>query len=295
MGTPVSNFKNSFKVFSFEPMHVNLHETSAKSKAILIPVEDLTISQDFRPRFSEKDAYGRMDPIVTFQNVRRSLSINFKCQAHHIMDGPGGVVNNIRNINLLTQLLYPAYYETGTTINGDPLAVLGAPPFFKIRYGNYIGSFFPSGDFLGDVENGLTGYFNSFGHSLGTIAKNVAFGRQGKDKGYRALPREITVRANFQVVHDQLVGWYKNQFSPNGYGHNFPYNAGEFGKRGVEARSAGDKDPSGIQRGAGDDASVAIVGSTDSDTDTAAGRAAAPQSPQQQAKDGTTTDALSGK
>jgi hypothetical protein len=238
---PVSKFKQAHKVFSFEPLHVALKDTPVKGRAILIPVEDLNFSQRFDPTYATKPVYGRMDPIVTYQHTKRSLNIQFKCQAHHVFDTPGGVVNNIRNINLLTQLLYPAYFEHGSTIDGDPLAILGAPPFFRIRYGNYIGSFNTTGGFHGEEIGGLTGYITGFSHQLGKIARNVALGKQGKDKAFRALPREIAVSFNFEVIHDKLTGWYKGEFSPNGYGYNFPYNAGHFGKPGGPRNTAGEK------------------------------------------------------
>jgi len=245
MPSNVSSFKLPFKVFSFEPLHVSLRRTPLGSNAVLIPVEDLTINQSFSPKYQKSEAYGRMDPIVTYQNTTRSMSIGFKCQAHHIFDKPSGVINNIRNINILTQLLYPTYYKHGTTINGNPAAILGAPPFFRIRYGNYIGSFDQGGGFMGESESGITGYIEQFQHRLGTIPKNVAFGKQGNDAGYRALPREIGVTFTFQVIHDKLVGWYNGEFSPNGYGYNFPYNAGEFGVMDTRARIGSSELPPG--------------------------------------------------
>ena len=243
MPSGVSNFKAAHKVFAVEPLHVDLRKTPIGASAILLPVEDLSIDQTFNPEYTAADVYGRMDPIVTYKHTRRSLSIRFKCQAHHIIDGAQGVINNIRNINLLTQLLYPAYFEggggltsltprLGLSANGEPLAVLGAPPFFRIRYGNYIGSFLSTGDFVGEDATGLTGYIQGFSHNLGEVAQNVAFGKSEGDPGFRALPREIAVRFSFKVIHDKLVGWYNDRFSsPNGqgYGYNFPYNAGESG------------------------------------------------------------------
>jgi len=234
---PVSHFKSGFKVLSFEPLHISLKDTVVGHHALLIPVEDFSFSQQFNLSYNQQDAYGRMDPIATYSGTRRSMRFDFKCSAHHIFDGPAGVVNNIRNINLLTQLLYPAYFETGTTINGEPTAVLGAPPFFRIKYGNYVGSFPAGGEFTGESENGLTGFIGGLSHNIGATPKNVAFGKQGKDKGYRALPREIKANFDFTVVHDQLVGWYQGKFSPNGYGHNFPYNAGEWKKKDTDART----------------------------------------------------------
>jgi hypothetical protein len=108
----------------------------------------------------------------------------------------------------------------------------------RIKDGNYVGSFSSFGEVEGPLARGLTGYITSFDHQLGDIAKNVAFGKQGSDTAYRALPREIKVTLSFTVVHDELVGWYNGQFSPNGYGNNFPYNAGEFGELGSDARDA---------------------------------------------------------
>jgi len=274
MSAPVSNFKSSYKTFSFEPLHVTLNRTPVGGTEISIPVEDLDLNQTFTSNWNPQDAYGRMDPIATFKNTRRSIQVKFSCRAHHIIDGAGGVVNNVRNINVLTQLLYPSYYETGWTLGGDPLAVLGAPPFFRIRYGNYVGSYNPTGEIEGMLMSGLTGYITNFTHGLGKVARNVAFGKQGKDKAYRALPRQIDVGFTFQVVHDKLVGWYQNRFSPNGYGSNFPYNAGGFGYATTDARSE-------------DTPAAVTIGTT---TSTAGGpqnaeqRAADPYSPQQQVK-----------
>jgi len=206
--------KLSYKIFWFQPLHVDV-------PAVGIPVENLTLNQNFRPTYNRQEAYGRMDPIVTYKNTTRSISVNFSCQAHHLLDGPEGVVNNIRSINKLTQLLYPSYYGAGGN-----LAILNSPPFFRIVYGNYVGSFNPTGDLLGS-ESGLTGYITSFNHQLGKVARNVTFAN-GNDGYIRAVPREVRVSFSFEVVHDKLVGWHNNKFSPDGYGDNFPYNAGNF-------------------------------------------------------------------
>jgi len=270
MATPVSRFKTSYKVFSFEPLHIKLRRT-ANSKDITIPVEDLTLRQTFNPEYSSETVYGRMDPIPVYKQTGRTMSIGFACRAHHAIDGAGGVINNVRNINLLTQLLYPAYFTTGYTLNNDPLAVLGAPPFFRIKYGSYIGSYSSYGDIDGPLSSGLTGYITGFNHDLGTIAKNVAFGKQGSDDAYRALPREIKVSFTFTVVHDQLVGWYNDQFSPHGYGNNFPYNAGEFAQLGTDAR-VGAAAPTTAPTA--DIANAAIDGPTTADE-----RSASPYSP----------------
>jgi hypothetical protein len=225
----LSTRQSIHKMLWVEPLHVVMDP-------LAIPVENMRISQQFTPKYNQQDAYGRMDPIATFQKTSRQLRINFDCAAHHALDGPLGVVNNLRNINILTQLLYPTYKKLDDS--PVPAAILKSPPFFRITYGNYFGSFIPTGDLLG-TTSGLTGFISSFGHDIGEVAKNVAFGTANlflteeektpqHEIGFRALPRQIRVNMSFVVVHDKLVGWYDNEFSPGGYGENFPYNAGNF-------------------------------------------------------------------
>tara|TARA_R110000824_G_scaffold67377_8_gene174558 strand:+ start:5336 stop:6259 length:924 start_codon:yes stop_codon:yes gene_type:complete len=205
----INKRQEKYKKLVIQPLHVNMGP-------IELPVENLDLSQQFTPKYSQQEAYGRMDPIVTFQNTSRTININFICQSHHFLDGPDGVINNIDSINKLTQLLYPSYQ--GDTNH----ALLKSPPFFRIKYGNYLGSFDTIGGILGN-QAGITGYITNLGHRIGQVARNVAFG-SNSGNGYRALPREVSVSLSFAVVHDKLVGWYRDQFSPNGYGGNFPYN-----------------------------------------------------------------------
>jgi len=168
-----------------------------------------------------------MDPIVTYQNTTHAVAIGFELEANQLTDTGCGVIDNVRRMNLLSQLVYPAY------LNNDGTAVLKAPPFFRIKYGNYLGSFQPTGD-LG-ANDGLTGYINSLTTGEITVVNNTAFGGEGSNPS-RALPQKFSVKIAFDVIHDKRVGWYENsagaeEFSPDskkqkGYGTNFPFNAG---------------------------------------------------------------------
>lgn len=212
-----SPLKQTHKMFVFEPLHLQ------GFGKLPIAVENFTFSQTFSPTYGSMPAYGRMDPIVTYQNTGRTLSINFDCQAHHVTDGTCGVIDNVKRINRLTQCLYPSYlYSDGYG------SVLKSPPFFRVYYGSYIGGFQPSGE-IGS-NDGLTGYIQGFSHGIGSVPRNVAFG--GENPTFRALPRMITVGFTFVVIHDKMTGWESewstgDEFSPNGYGVNFPYNVGD--------------------------------------------------------------------
>ena len=213
----LSPLKQTHKMFIFEPLHLQGFGKLA------FAVENFVFNQAFSPQYGSQPAYGRMDPIVTYQSTGRTLNINFDCQAHHLTDGTCGVIDNVKRINRLTQCLYPSY------LHPDGYGgVLKSPPFFRIYYGSYIGGFQPSGEIGSD--DGLTGYIQGLSHNIGNVAKNVAFG--GEDPTYRALPRLISVSFTFVVIHDKMTGWesgrsIKDEFSPDGYGINFPYNVGD--------------------------------------------------------------------
>ena len=225
----ISDRQTGYAMMYFEPLHI-------PHGPVAIPVENLTISQQFNPVYGKEEAYGRMDPIATYKRTGRTININFSCQSHQIFDGQRGVVNNILNINTLTQFLYPAYEKMKDIENTLPLALLKAPPFFRMTYGNYVGSYDAIGDILGN-ESGLPGIIEGFSHQLGSIPRNVAHGRwfdRGPDlrthwpEPIRALPREIKIGFTFTVIHDKQTGWVDGEFSPYGYGKNFPYNVGNF-------------------------------------------------------------------
>lgn len=205
--------KQAYKMLEVYPLHI-IHP------GIFVPVENLTFSQQFSPSYNKESVYGRMDPIMTYSNTTRSLRISFSCQSHHYFDQTSGVIDNISTINLLTQMLYPAYDDVS-----ENQALLKAPPFFKIRYGQYFGSFGADGSSV----SGLTGAITGFSHSIGQVAKNAAYGLSNEGN-HLVLPREVKVSFSFEVVHDEEVGWKtsggKSTFSENGYGNNFPYNTG---------------------------------------------------------------------
>ena len=223
--------KQAYKALWIVPLHI-------KHPGVAIPVENLNVSQQFSPSYKQEDVYGRMDPIATYSKTTRTMRIGFSCQAHHFMDGLDGVVDNIQTINEVTQMLYPAYEEAGTGAVGTQ-ALLKAPPFFRIKFGQYFGSFSYSGDEIGE---GITGFITGFQHGIGKVATNMAYGGQDADSPIRALPREIKVSFSFQVIHDKPVGWTqvgdKSVFSADGYGANFPYNTGVVDPRATGAKKS---------------------------------------------------------
>jgi len=251
--------KQMYKMLEIQPLHLD-HE------GLHIPVLDFQLSQQFSPSYKKEEVYGRMDPILTYSNTKRSVRIGFVCQAHHYIDGTGGVVDNVSLINLLTQMLYPSYENVG---KDKKMALLKAPPFFKLKYGQYLGSYEQDGS----PGGGLTGVITGFSHNIGKPARNYAYGEASSGR-HLVLPREIKCGFSFDVVHDKEVGWRKKggkyYFSHDGYGSNFPYNTGqkttpptpEKPKEGLspgQKDAAGDKKPAATPKGAGTPAKTAAT------------------------------------
>jgi hypothetical protein len=231
--------KTAYKALWIIPLHI-------KHPGIAIPVENLEVSQQFSPSYKKENVYGRMDPIATYAHTSRTMRINFSCQAHHYFDDMDGVIDNIQTINEVTQMLYPAYEKVGEQGKIDGQALLKAPPFFRIKYGQYFGSYSSTGEDTGD---GLTGFITGFSHGLGKLARNMAYGGLGPKSTIRALPREIKVGFSFEVIHDKSVGWTsvgdKSVFSEDGYGPNFPYNTGVVSKGSAGSKKDGPGVPAG--------------------------------------------------
>ena len=100
---------------------------------IIFTPQEPSITRAYSSKYNAEQVYGKMDPIVTFQNVTRQLKFDF--QVKPLDDAtPGAVTDIARNMNLLASSLYPRYTAAAP---GSP-SIIKAPPFFRIRFGDYI-------------------------------------------------------------------------------------------------------------------------------------------------------------
>ena len=191
----------------------------------------------FSDQFSSKNnptqVFGRMDPIVTFQNTTRKISCGFTVTAASSRE----VTENMRKINLLMQMLYPKYADAGVT------STIAASPLFRIKFANLIrsataapyissqaaaeneGTVAPESleesDY--DTKTGLLGAIDGF-----TVSPNFNVGFQdGEDY---ANPMQIPLSFNFTVLHEHAVGWqgetdatFGGTVSGVGLANQFPY------------------------------------------------------------------------
>lgn len=159
--------------------------TKVKFKALVT-----SFSDSYQSNWNTDDTYGRMDPITTFQNTARVITIEWDVVAAHKTEAK----NNMANCEKLFKMLYPSY-----TTNQDSAGALSAAPVFKVKFGNLISK--AGQPAQADVKtSGLMGTMGGFEYSpdfdAGFFLESGAM-----------YPQTISLSAEFQVIHNFKVGW----------------------------------------------------------------------------------------
>jgi hypothetical protein len=125
----------------------DLHDVASKSAGKLViksmitgkmlefPAFITSLSQVFTSNWNEESVYGRMDPIATFQNTRRAISLSFTLPAAN----KSIAKDHLSRCDLLAQFLYPGYIKQkdidSNTTQGN---VIARPPLVAVQFANLI-------------------------------------------------------------------------------------------------------------------------------------------------------------
>ena len=191
-----------------------------------------TFAESYQSDWNNETVFGRTDPIYTFKNTQRTMTLGWKIPADTI----GEAYNNLAKVQKLAQFLYPNYADLGASG-----AVLSQSPLVRLKvmnlaaqYSNY------ESDELREAYSVLSGeelfkaYKSTNNPSEGIlgIIQNVNINHnlenpeigviQPDNKQNLVLPKMIEVTIDFACIHETTLGWTEqNQFmSPS-----FPYNA----------------------------------------------------------------------
>jgi hypothetical protein len=120
------------------------------SKSVKFPAFLTNISQDFKSTWTSENVYGRMDPIVSFQNTTRTVQVGFNVPAASVNEAK----QNQAKFSTLSQMLYPAYFDsTGMTAipadssqgvdaitvqEGEGSKTMAKSPLVRVKFGNLI-------------------------------------------------------------------------------------------------------------------------------------------------------------
>ena len=182
----------------------------------------------FASQWTAEDVYGRMDPITTFMNTRRAISLSWNVPANSFDDAK----RNMLDVNRLMSFLYPLYSEKSgakgaTAINQGPL--------MRVSFGNLIRE--------STNGKGLLGYVNGF--TFDPRIENGMFYQTDPVNGQTEYyPKTILLNFELNVLHEHELGFKKvgNKFefrNKNVKDNNFPYSSAGANQRvGTAAQSA---------------------------------------------------------
>ena len=200
---------------SFFQVHIT-HLPTARTISFKGWVTDF--SDAFTSTWNSETVYGRMDPLVTFQNTGRVISLGFDVPAADGLEA----ADNLARLNRLAQFLYPVYSSgpdrtMQNTLQGGPL--------IGLKWTNMIGNA-SNGERLIGYLGGFTyspqlehGAFFQTGASTDVVDTTTT---EGKQEGYATrdvstsserayVPKVVSVSLDFTVLHTHLTGWYKGE------------------------------------------------------------------------------------
>ena len=90
-------------------------------------------SDNFKSNWNSQTVYGRMDPLVTFQNTQRQIQLGFDVVAASVQEA----VDQLANVNQLIRFLYPVYSSRSSRRTAQN--VLKAAPLLGLKWTNLIG------------------------------------------------------------------------------------------------------------------------------------------------------------
>lgn len=213
---PSEALANVGQVITIEDARGN--EQLVTYKAFLTNFEDR-----FESNWNETEVYARMDPIYTFQNTKRTISIGYDAPAYDAFEAQ----QNMKKSSIVQRLLYPSY-----DMNGN-VATLSAAPIFKIQFANLIQDANTGGPLFGIIKSW------SFKPRL-----DAGFFTQRDDMymaGKMIVPKVLEISFDFNVLHAHPLGYNKanNKFRTD-QADAYPYADVKLEKQSAERNYSGD-------------------------------------------------------
>jgi hypothetical protein len=163
-------------------------------KKIQFPAFITDFTDSYKSNWKEEEVYGKMDPIATFKNTTRTITLTFDVPS----DSLETARSNLREMDRLIRGLYPIY-DNG--IRGT--AVLVSPPMFRVRFSNLVRN-------VAQVENSKT-----LRTGLLCYIKNFDF-KPKVDSGFfvsgeSLYPKLLVANLNLSIIHEHALGKYNNE------------------------------------------------------------------------------------
>lgn len=165
-------------------------------------------SDSYNSNWSNQEIYGRMDPIYTYKNTVRKITLAFDVPSFSKTDA----IANMNYADNMIKSMYPVYNEES---DGKGVAIMRTPPLFRIKLANLIQS--------AATSQGLLGYIDNF-----NFKPDIASGfiDLSINNSRTLAPKLYKVNFNFFVIHEHALGNIikENQTltrSPKEFPHNY--------------------------------------------------------------------------
>jgi len=156
-------------------------------------------SDQYQSNWTPQDIYGRMDPIFTYKNTVRKITLGFDVPSQNKNEA----ASNTSRADLLIKSLYPVYnYREGVVGS----ALIGSPPLFKIKFANLIANVTKNVEENNPSVSGLLGWIDGFNFKP-ELDSGVFV------EGSIVYPKLFKVNFTFNVIHEHALG---NTTRPNG-------------------------------------------------------------------------------
>ena len=174
-------------------------------------------SDSFKSSWAPQKVYGRMDPILTFENTQRSINLGWDIVAADLQEA----ISNLAKVEVLMSMLYP-FYNEGRQVT------LQSAPLMKVRFANFIMEPPKTKNYSKDQasvmeedsgsspEEQMMKIQSSMVTSEGLLAAVDGFTYSpDQASGFfmgngMVFPKFIPMKANMTVLHSQPVGWRKS-------------------------------------------------------------------------------------
>ena len=178
-----ANHKKNWITFNY----VFAGESEAVSfKAFITDYKD-----NYEVTWNQEQVYGRNDPIVTFQNTVRSVTLSWVAPAASMEEG----WNNLKRAAKLMRYCYPSYEFTSQaqTIAKPPLVRVKFKNFMKNQNGRGLLTAIGGFDFAPVIEDG---FFDP-----------PVTGQESKKYGDALIPKTLAFSCTMKILHERGIGW----------------------------------------------------------------------------------------
>lgn len=158
---------------------------AVKFKAFLTAFED-----QFKSDWNSEQVYGRNDPIQTFKNTTRTISLAWDCPAASFSEAK----SNMIAAATLVRMLYPSYQRTGN------VSTIKKSPLIKVKFRNLIKSAVDATGLLVTID----GFNFSPEIEAGWFDRDEA--GQGDLNEDELIPKLLKFSCNMTVLHRQTIG-----------------------------------------------------------------------------------------